>query len=200
MQETLISKQWPLFIPVILTLLDDTTTRIRTRGLVILDDFLSKFPNNILRDTGLASVFEDAVFPTLHFLPNITPEAESLQLLVPAYSALLTLAGKVNDGKAQTGKHHSDMPRAKLLDKILREGIFSAYFHAKEHICIVEVLLVQTTLVLNEMGIYAVKHLKVSQSVKVSQLSGWGKRQRKDGEKIRSCSLCSIIASKITPR
>lgn len=162
LQETLISKQWPLFIPVILTLLDDTTTRIRSRGLVILDDFSTKFPNNILRDTGLASVFEDAVFPTLHFLPNITPEAESIQLLVPAYSALLTLAGKV-DGKPKTGKHHSDTPRAKLLDKILREGIFSAYFHAKEHIHIVEVLLDQTARVLKEMGVYAVKHLKVSQ-------------------------------------
>lgn len=160
-QEPLISKQWPLFIPVILTLLDDTTTRVRAHGLAILNDFLSKFPNHILRDTGLSSVFEDAVFPTLHFLPNITPEAESIELLVPAYSALLTLAGKV-DGKAQTGKYPSDAPRAKLLDKILREGVFSAYFHAKEHIRIVEVLLVQTARVLDEMGIHGVKHLKVS--------------------------------------
>lgn len=160
----MISKQWPLFVPVILALLDDTTTRIRCRGLIILNDFLSKFPSHILRDTGLASVFEDAVFPTLHFLPSITPETESTQLLVPAYSALLALAGKV-DKKPKTGKHYyGDAPRTKLLDKILREGIFSSYFHVKENVRIVDVLAVQTARILNEMGIYAVKHLKVSQS------------------------------------
>lgn len=147
----------------ILTLLDDGATRIRSRSLVILDVFLSKFPDHILRDTGLASVFEESVFPTLHFLPSITPEVESIQLLGPAYSTLLTLATKL-DVKAKTGPHHGSTPRAKLLDKILRDGVFPAYFHAKDHVRIVEVLLVQTAKVLNKMGIHAVKHLKVSLS------------------------------------
>lgn len=155
------SKQWPLFIPVLLTLLDDGATRVRSRGLSILDAFLLKFPDNILRDTGLASVFEDAVFPTLHFLPSITPEEESTQLLGRAYTALLTLAGKL-DVSPSAGKVASSTPRAKLLDKMLREGVFSAYFHAKEHIRIVEVLLVYTARILGVMGVQGVKHLKVS--------------------------------------
>lgn len=155
----LVSKQWPLFIPVLLTLLDDGATRVRSRGLAILDAFLRKFPDNILRDTGLASVFEDAVFPTLHFLPSITPEEESIQLLGQAYTALLTLARKL-DASPAAGKVASSTSRAKLLDKMLREGVFSAYFHAKEHIRIVEVLLIHTAKILDEMGVQGVKHLK----------------------------------------
>lgn len=160
------SKQWPLCIPVLLTLLDDGATRVRSRGLAILDAFLRKFPDNILRDTGLASVFEDAVFPTLHFLPSITPEEESIQLLGQAYTALLTLAGKL-DASPAAGKVASSTSRAKLLDKMLREGVFSAYFHAKEHVRIVEVLLIHAAKILDEMGIQGVKHLKVGDSLQM---------------------------------
>lgn len=163
-QSDLLSKQWPLFIPVLLALLDDATTRIRRRGLLILDAFLEKFPANILRDTGLASVFEDAVFPTLHFLPSITPEEDSIILLEAAYTALLSLARKV-EPKAGRAEAHSSSPKAKLLDKILRDGVFSAYFHVKDHVRIVEVLLIQTSKILDEMQIYAVKHLKVSNTL-----------------------------------
>ncbi|KAF3767499.1 hypothetical protein M406DRAFT_252813, partial [Cryphonectria parasitica EP155] len=160
--EYLISKQWPLFIPVLLTMADDGTTRVRARGLILLNIFLMKFPDTILRDTGLSSLFQDAIFPTLHFLPSITPEEDSVQLLGPAYRALLTLAQKANvDNKAQQGgSEGSRSPRARLLDRILRHGIFSAYFHAKEHVRIVSVLLSQTADIVREMGIQAVKHLK----------------------------------------
>lgn len=161
-QSDLLSKQWPLFIPVLLTLLDEPTTRIRRRGLLILDSFLEKFPANILRDTGLASVFEDAVFPTLHFLPSITPEEDSVVLLEAAYTALLSLARKTEPKPGQTESHSSSSPKTKLLDKMLRDGVFSAYFHVKDHVRIVEVLLIQTVNIVDELQIYAVKHLKVS--------------------------------------
>lgn len=161
-QEELISKQWPLFIPVLLTLIDDGSARVRTRGLAILNTFLLKFPNNIIRDTGLASVFEDALFPTFHFLPSLTPEQESIQLLGPAYTALLTLARKI-DAKVASGVSKSARTtKFNLLDKMLRDGIFSAYFHAKEHVRIVEVLCLHMSDIIQEMGIHAVKHLKVS--------------------------------------
>lgn len=157
------SIQWPLFIPVLLTLLDEPTTRIRRRGLLILDSFLEKFPANILRDTGLASVFEDAVFPTLHFLPSITPEEDSIILLEAAYGALLSLVRKTEPKPGQA-ESHSSSPKARLLDKMLRDGVFSAYFHVKDHVRIVEVLLIQTANIVDELQIYAVKHLKVSNS------------------------------------
>ena len=161
LQYQLIAKHWPLFIPVLLTLTDDSTTPIRRRGLLILTSFIAKFPDKTLHDTGLAQVFEDAVFPTLAFLPSLTPDDESVQLLVPAYAVLLGLARK----QPAVGK--DDIPNGRkntLLNKMLREGVFMAYFHAKEHIRIVEVLCQQTTAILNQMGVHAVKHLKVSNS------------------------------------
>ncbi|KAH8879445.1 poly A polymerase C-terminal region-like protein [Thozetella sp. PMI_491] len=151
--ESLMTQHWPLFIPVLLTLVDDSSTRFRARGLEILASFLKKFPGKKLRETGLAIVFEQAIFPTLLYLPSLTPVDESLQLLEPAYNALFALA------------EHSPGPdnikdRDRLLDKIIREGIFTAYLHAKDHVRIVELLFRQTVLVVGMMGINSVKHLK----------------------------------------
>lgn len=143
-----------MFIPVLLTLLDDPTTRVRARGLALTAEFLSKFPSKTLRETGLASVFEDAIFPTLNFLPNLTPEDESVQLLDPALSALLVLSGKISTG---TGSVEGN----KLRDKILRDGVFTAHFHAKEHVRIAQVLFQQTAALVRALDLHAVKHLKV---------------------------------------
>lgn len=164
MQESLISKHWPLFIPVLLSLLDDGATRVRSRGLWLLKIFLEKLPSEILCDTGLASVFEDAVFPTLHFLPTITPQMESIDLLRGTYGALRTLAGKVN-ARVRPGTVKSNTPRARLLDKIIREGIFSTYSHVGEYPGIMEILLQEAGGLVQEMGIYAVRHLKVGASL-----------------------------------
>lgn len=159
------SQQWPLFIPVLLTLLDDGTTRVRSMGLHITKEFLTKFPDNILHDTGLASVFEDAILPTLHFLPTITPEDESIQLLSPAYKSLLVLAGKLN-ARVKPAPNISRTPRARLLDSILRDGVLSAYYHAKEHVRICQLLFMVNMWLVKDMGINAVKHLKVRFGVK----------------------------------
>ncbi|CAN8102566.1 unnamed protein product [Discula destructiva] len=157
--QPLVSQQWPMFIPVLLTLVDDSTTRVRYVGLSILCAFLRKFPDHILHATGLAQVIEDAVFPTLLFLPTITPEAESELLLAPAYHSLLMLARKT-DLKVKSGPSASRTPRARLLDKMLRDGVFPAYSHVKEHAVIVRRLFCVAGILVREMGINSVKHLK----------------------------------------
>ncbi|KAK0666672.1 hypothetical protein QBC41DRAFT_325278 [Cercophora samala] len=148
----LISTHWPSYIPVLLTLADDSTTSIRRTGLTILTNFLTKIPAKTLQDTGLGQVFADAVFPTLSYLPSLTPEEESLQLLEPAYKALLVLAEK----QPATG----DKNKHKLLDRLIREGIFTGYFHAKSHVKIAELLCREMGEIVEEMGVHAVKHLK----------------------------------------
>lgn len=152
---------WHLYIPPLLTLLDDPLTRVRSRGLRLATSFLRKFPARKLRATGLASVFEDAVFPTLSYLPSLTPEAESVALLDPAFDALLVLAGQLSvdlvpPGKAGEGKKDE----RRLLDRILRQGVLSGYFHCPEHPGIVEVLMRKTGRVVEALGLGAVKHLK----------------------------------------
>ena len=148
------AQQWPMFVPVLLTLVDDPSTRIRARGLEILAAFLQKMPKQKLRETGLANVFEEAIMPTLLYLPNLTPVDESVQLLNPAYAALLALAGRLSTDK-------ETMERDKLLDKVLRDGVFTAYSHAREHVRIVELLFGQIRTIVTMMGINSVKHLKV---------------------------------------
>lgn len=159
-QEELISKEWPMFIPVLLTLLDDSTSRVRRAGLSFLPTFLTKFPVNILNSTGLASVFEDAVFPTLYFLPPTTPVQESLRLLGYAYRSLHVLAGKLEQ-LVQVAPQVSRHPRSQLLTRVLREGVFAGYLHAKEHTRVASLLFCVTRGVVKDMGIEAVPHLKV---------------------------------------
>ena len=168
--ETTITKSWPLFIPVLLTLADDNSTAIRQRGLVILQKFLEKFPSRILSDTGLNKVFEDTVLPSLSYLPSITPEEESVELLGPAYAALRCLAQKLSDANKKN----------KLLDRVVREGILLGYFHAKEYVRIVEVLCREMGELLVQMGVGAVKHLKVRGIVVFVLLNAWTKGEREN--------------------
>ncbi|TLS27977.1 hypothetical protein PpBr36_01723 [Pyricularia pennisetigena] len=152
----LMSRHWPLYTPVLLALLDDGDASVKRQALSLLDVFLGKIEAKTLIDTGLDSVFQDAVFPALMLLPSMTPEAECLQILGPAYDALLTLSRVTAAGKQTNTKTLNK----KILDKVLREGVFSGFFYAREHIRVVEVLLNKTGLVVQEMGIYSVKHLK----------------------------------------
>jgi Protein of unknown function (DUF2454). len=127
-----------------------------------MTDFLSKLPSKILRSTGLASVFEDAAFPTLAFLPSLTPDDASVQLLPAAYEVLRTLARKRAEAETELGSGEKE--KMALLDKVMREGVFMGYFHAKEHVRVVEVLCRETQIILGEMGVHGVKHLKVRKS------------------------------------
>lgn len=145
-----------MFIPPLLTLLDDLQTDVRRRGLLVLAEFLKKVSSKVLKQTGLGEVFEDAVIPTLLFLPTLTPVEESMRLLRPAYSALFLLAD------VRFPEHEDQFEKMKLLDRIMRQGIFQGYHHSADSVPIVKLLLEQTGILICRMKMYAVKHLKVS--------------------------------------
>ncbi|KAK0388726.1 hypothetical protein NLU13_4969 [Sarocladium strictum] len=152
-----IKSNWPLFTPVLLALLEDRETSVRKSGLKILINFLPKCPGTVLIDTGIGTVFQEAVFPTLLYLPSLTPEAESVALLRPAYEALLILAKMEHEPQAES--------RRKQLDKLLRDGVFAAYHHASDYIHIVEVLMDATAEIINALSIYSAKHLQSITSI-----------------------------------
>ncbi|TQN66352.1 hypothetical protein CSHISOI_09084, partial [Colletotrichum shisoi] len=132
--ESLVSKCWPLFTPVLLALMDDTETKFKRKGLLVLHNFVLRCPARLLGDTGLGEIFQQSVFPSLLSLPGSTPEDESLQLLVPAYNAIVQLAEtQFTDDEARPQK-------TKILIKLLTEGILAGYWHASEYIRIVELL------------------------------------------------------------
>ncbi|RDL40006.1 uncharacterized protein BP5553_04346 [Venustampulla echinocandica] len=167
---TLISSSWHLFIPPLLTLLDDQSTHIRLSGIHILTHLLPYLTPKLLSQSGLDQVFEDALMPILLYLPNLTPPEESLQLLPAAYGALGVLCDvryppppshatpqteTTDEQQAQLEKE-----KVKLLDRILRKGIFAGYAHSCEHIPIVEELIRQLRVLISRLGIHTVKHLK----------------------------------------
>lgn len=128
---------------------------VRERGLEILVLFLTKCPANVLLSTGIGSIFEEAVFPTLMFLPTLTPEDESIRLLRLAYRALLLLAG------VDHGCDNYNQRTRRLLDRILREGVLAGYHHASENIRLVQVFLETAAAIVDGLGIFCVKHLQV---------------------------------------
>ncbi|XXG95050.1 hypothetical protein Hte_001310 [Hypoxylon texense] len=145
----LLQKHWPLYTPVLLTLLDESQpAALKVRALGLLRAFWARCPAGLMRQTGLADVFEQAAFPAVLYLPTLTPEDESLAILGAAYPALIEMAGLVADdhsdagaslqpregGKQEQQQQQLTEAHRMLLDKIIREGILVGYHHAKQHI------------------------------------------------------------------
>src|SRR5579871_6828058 len=128
----MMNKNWHLCIPPLLTLLDDPATIVRVRGLLILQDLLRKIPPKVIEQAGLGEVFEDAVMPTLLFLPSITPVEESLNLLSSAYLTLFSL------GHVRYKSKNERSSELKFLDRIMRQGVLQGFIHSGDDVRIAE--------------------------------------------------------------
>ena len=96
-----------------------------------------------------------AVFPNLASLPPITDLEESVSLIRVTYLTLITLAKL----------WHPSLPkRVALLDKVIREGVIYAMLFSGDKLKLAQVELECLDLLVKEMGIYFVKHLKVTSS------------------------------------
>lgn len=132
--------------------------------------FWSRCPGDLMRQTGLAQVFEDAVFPAVLYLPSLTPVEESVAILNAAYPALMVLVGinpklAANELRTEAAAATTfTQGQQKLLDRLVREGILVGYHHASEHVRIVELLCDQLRCIVNWMGILTVKYMKVCQA------------------------------------
>ena len=146
---------WPLITPPLLALIDDSSLEYKISGCNSLFILLEKCPSALLERTGLGEVFEDAVMPCLSYLPSLTEEPDSLRILGAAYPVLIQLA------LARFPDERKYAARIKALDRVLRNGIVKGYAHAGEHVKIAELLVNQTTRLVNVMGTESVRHLKV---------------------------------------
>lgn len=113
----------------------------------------------MLQQTGLGDVFEDAVMPTLLFLPELTPVEESVSLLTSAYSALSSL------GEVRYPNKEERSNKMKFLDRIMRQGVLQGFIHSGDNVRIAELLVKEIITLFDSMGINAVKYLKVSQEI-----------------------------------
>ncbi|KAJ5102156.1 Protein of unknown function DUF2454 [Penicillium alfredii] len=125
---------FPLLVPAILALIDDSSIAIKTRGCTLLTQLLQpirKSGSDILRRTNLVSVFEDALTPCLLSLPTITPEESSLKLLGAAYPALLSLFQTAYHAPPfkQADKEKNLETYLASLTKVLRSNLISSFHH-----------------------------------------------------------------------
>ena len=146
---------WPLIIPPLLALIDDTSTKYKVKGCNFLAIFLQQCPSLLLERTGLGEVFENFAIPCLMSLPSLTEEVESLEILKAAYPALISLAlVRFPDERHRVAKVNA-------FDKILRDGVLKGFAQAGEHVEIGKLLVNQMSIVVKQLGIESVKHLKV---------------------------------------
>ena len=93
--------------------------------------------------------------PCLAYLPTLTKEADSRLLLEQAYPALVKLAGVRFPGEARRAL------RVEALNRIMRGGVLKGYAQAGEYVKVAEILVMQLTVLVEELGIDIVRHLEV---------------------------------------
>ncbi|KAK5121506.1 hypothetical protein LTR85_005339 [Meristemomyces frigidus] len=164
LDEKLLGEVWPMVVPPVLTLVDDWEVKYKTIGAELLRRVLEVTPPLLLERTGLGEVFEEALMPCLTFLPTITPEEESIDLLSAVYPALLALSRtrypKTPPLSSKSTASDLKRQRTKFLDMVVRKGILYGYQHCSQYPRITSILFDQLAPLLNELGIDSVKHLK----------------------------------------
>ncbi|KAB8364856.1 hypothetical protein FH972_024717 [Carpinus fangiana] len=76
---------WGQLIPPILKMVDDSEVVYKVAGLELLGHLLTGINPEQLRYTGTGPLFEAAIKPALSYLPSLTPEHESVQVLHAAF-------------------------------------------------------------------------------------------------------------------
>ena len=164
LDESTVEEVWPHIIPALLTLVDDWEAKYKTLGVELMQQLLQVTPPSLLVRTGLGEVFEEALMPCLTFLPDITPQQDSIRLLDVAYPTLLSLAALrysqpsswlPNPGATTLPKNHM-----KFLDTLLRKGIIYGYTSCSNYPRITATLFEHLVPILDTLGIDSVKHLQ----------------------------------------
>lgn len=144
-------------MPALVNLAESHEMSVREGGLKAIISFLAKCPSSAIYTTGMDQLFERTILPTLLLLPTATPEKDSVTLLRLGYTAALQLATTSGDS------HNAN--RRRILDMIIRDGILEGFRHAADYISVVDVLMQYVAEVVSCLGIFSIKHLKVSLTI-----------------------------------
>ncbi|EXJ75315.1 uncharacterized protein A1O5_02011 [Cladophialophora psammophila CBS 110553] len=190
-RKSTLESHFHLLVPPILNMIDDASPQYKSEGCLLLHllcTTLISVQGDILRRTGLAEVFVDALKTNFLLLPTLTPEEDSLLVLTelyPAYLALLDArfiklqvavaegvdiaTGKKVDAGATWSMGEDFMAKEALLTKLYRHGIIASLSHLSSSTDsfsntisaqITTFLLEQIPPVFQRMGIHAAKHLQ----------------------------------------
>lgn len=173
-----------LLVPPILSLIDDDSLAFKTLGCNLLTKFVTPIrasESDILRRTNLSAVFDDALVPCLLSLPTLTPEDEAMQILSAAYSALLlVLQTRYQINSSKSTEDDAKQYTARLAT-LLRDSAIPSFHHVSSSPArsasaaatssstllssfpyprLSTFLLEQTTTLVAELRIHAVKYIK----------------------------------------
>lgn len=130
MNKAELEAHFPLLVPAILAMIDDSSSHFKMTGLKLLIRILKPIEesgSDILLRTNLASVFQDAIRPCLLSLPTITPEESSLKILGVAYPALLALLKTAYRTPKKQQLQTREDEYTTNLTTILRSNIISSF-------------------------------------------------------------------------
>ncbi|TGZ84860.1 hypothetical protein EX30DRAFT_337319 [Ascodesmis nigricans] len=146
---------WPLLIPPILSINDSHVIKLRTRGIGMITMLLKRLEmakNDLLRRTGLGGVLWEAVERGLGYFPPLTAVKDCVAINRKATECLRLMA--------RVREPEETERRAALLDRIVREGFVKGMVYAGEKLELVEVLVNGLNSVIEDMGVWAVRHLQ----------------------------------------
>ncbi|KAJ5295656.1 hypothetical protein PENANT_c001G00043 [Penicillium antarcticum] len=127
-----LEEHFPLYVPAILAMIDDSNMCFKTMGCELIKNLLRRVKackSDILQRTNLTSVFEEAITPVLLSLPSITPEESSIFCLSEAYPALLALFQTAYQNPTSKNKAKDTEKYYNSLSKVLRSNIISSLHH-----------------------------------------------------------------------
>lgn len=161
LDEASVERHWHLIIPPLLSIIDDNQVSFKARGCELVTLLLQRTPSGQLTKTGLFDVFREALMPCFGFLPSLTPEDESIDLLNHAFPALLALHSvKFRSESSATLEQKSRTQSVQFLDTLIRQGVLSPYAHCPENVRISIVILRNFCTVNDALGLESIKHLK----------------------------------------
>ncbi|KAM3067202.1 hypothetical protein ACMFMF_009702 [Clarireedia jacksonii] len=168
------STAFPLLIPPILTLLDSPSNSIRRNTLTLLPSLFPKLSGTLLTQTGLASVFQDALLPICLSLPSLTPLEDSVRLIPLAYGALwalgsvlfedrvLSLENASSNSNSKETEHQKpkQKDRTKFYTLILHQSVLPSFLSTIDSPKLLLILLPALSTLVRQLAIYTVKYLK----------------------------------------
>ena len=118
-----VSNDWALLVPPMLILIDDTNAKFKTLGCWLLTELMGPTPYQMLENTGLGDVFQEALTPCLSFLPPLTPEQDSCKILDAAYRAMFALAN------TRYPRAEKSLERERMLLQIFHNNLVYSFGH-----------------------------------------------------------------------
>lgn len=155
---TKVQSQWSFFVPCILNIIDYHDPAYKRKGADLLIALADRVSPHFFKNTGVFSVFWDALKPALTFLPPSTPSEIAVPLSQSVFEAMIKLSYL---SRPDNSKPSAKMKTShELQEELLHDGIFHGISHAFRSMPMMIQFVKETdVLVGQKLKTYATPHL-----------------------------------------